>query len=89
MEQDLDFLHYMKCIMFMLRTQIHYLLLKQKIVKVLILDLKKVLEYGVKLDLTYFNIQYDNVLEGWKNNNSSGAAYTTQNADGVSKISRT
>ena len=46
---------------------------------------KSFLEYGVKLDLTYFNIQYDNVLEGWKNNNSSGAAYTTQNADGVVK----
>ena len=46
---------------------------------------KSFLEYGVKLDLTYFDIQYDNVLEGWKNNNSSGAAYTTQNADGVVK----
>ena len=46
---------------------------------------KSFLEYGIKLDLTYFDIQYDNVLEGWKNNNSSGAAYTTQNADGVVK----
>ena len=37
------------------------------------------------LDLTYFNIEYSNVLEGWKSNNSSGANYTTQNADGIVK----
>ena len=42
-------------------------------------------EYGLNFDLTYFNIKYDNVLEGWKDNNSSGAAYTTQNADGIVK----
>ena len=35
--------------------------------------------------MTYFNLEYDNLLEGWKNNNSSGAAYTTQNSDGVVK----
>ena len=23
-------------------------------------------EYGLNFDLTYFNIKYDNVLEGWK-----------------------
>jgi len=40
---------------------------------------------NLKLDLTYFNLEYDNLLEGWKNNNSSGAAYTTQNSDGVVK----
>lgn len=42
-------------------------------------------KYGLNLDLTYFNIKYDNVLEGWKDNNSSGANYTTQNADGIVK----
>lgn len=46
---------------------------------------KSFLDYGLNLDLTYFNIEYENVLEGWKNNNSSGAAYTTQNADGIVK----
>ena len=46
---------------------------------------KNYIDYGLSLDLTYFNIEYENVLEGWKNNNSSGAAYTTQNADGVVK----
>ena len=40
-------------------------------------------KYGLNLDLTYFNIKYDNVLEGWKDNISSGANYTTQNADGI------
>ena len=37
------------------------------------------------MDVSYFNVEYDNVLEGWKNNNSSGVNYTTQNADGVVK----
>ena len=42
-------------------------------------------KYGLNLDLTYFNIEYENVLEGWKTNTSSGANYTTQNADGIVK----
>ena len=42
-------------------------------------------EKNFKLDLTYFNLKYDNLLEGWKNNNSSGAAYTTQNSNGTVK----
>ncbi len=42
-------------------------------------------DYGLNLDLTYFNVQYKNVLEGWKTNNSSGADYTTQNANGTVK----
>ncbi len=42
-------------------------------------------DYGLSLDLAYFNIEYENVLEGWKNNDSSGASYTTQNADGIVK----
>ncbi len=36
-------------------------------------------------DLTYFNTSYDNVLEGWKTGNSSGANYTTQNMPGTVK----
>ena len=43
---------------------------------------KSFLDRSLNLDLTYFNLSYDNLLEGWKNNNSSGAAYTTQNSDG-------
>ena len=46
---------------------------------------KSFIDYGLSLDLTYFNIEYENVLEGWKTNNSSGANYTTQNADGIVK----
>ena len=81
-----DFHHFMKCIMCILLILSHQNLLKQKIAKVLIQAFEKnYIDYGLKLDLTYFNIEYENVLEGWKNNNSSGAAYTTQNADGVVK----
>ncbi len=46
---------------------------------------KNFVDYGLSLDLTYFNIEYGDVLEGWKTNNSSGANYTTQNADGIVK----
>ncbi len=46
---------------------------------------KTLLEKNIKFDLTYFNLKYDNLLEGWKDNNSSGASYTTQNSDGVVK----
>ena len=47
---------------------------------------KDFVDYGLNVDLTYFNIEYENVLEGWKTNNSSVANYTTQNADGIDKI---
>ena len=46
---------------------------------------KTLSEKNIKFDLTYFNLKYDNLLEGWKDNNSSGASYTTQNSDGVVK----
>ncbi len=46
---------------------------------------KTYLDNSLKLDLTYFNLKYDNLLEGWKDNNSSGADYTTQNSDGTVK----
>ena len=42
-------------------------------------DFKKI---GLKLDATYFNVKYHDVLEGWKTGKSSGAAYTTQNMPG-------
>ena len=34
------------------------------------------------LDLTYFNIEYNDTLEGWSGNNSSGNSSTTQNSPG-------
>ena len=34
------------------------------------------------LEATYFNLKYDDVLEGWKTGTSSGANYTTQNMPG-------
>ena len=46
---------------------------------------KSYLDNNLKLDLTYFNLKYDNLLEGWKDNNSGSAAYTTQNSDGIVK----
>ena len=46
---------------------------------------KSFLDNNLKLDLTYFNLKYDNLLEGWKNNDSSGLAYTTQNSEGIVK----
>ena len=46
---------------------------------------KSFADYGLSFDISYFNIKYDDVLEGWKSNNSSGVSYTTQNAAGVVK----
>ena len=40
---------------------------------------------GLKLDATYFNIKYHDVLEGWKTGTSSGSNYTTQNMPGKVK----
>ena len=37
---------------------------------------------NLNLEATYFNIKYDDVLEGWKTGISSGSAYTTQNMPG-------
>ena len=34
---------------------------------------------NLNLEATYFNVKYDDVLEGWKTGISSGSAYTTQN----------
>ena len=41
--------------------------------------------YKLKIDATYFNLKYDDTLEGWKSGDSSGSAYTTQNMPGTVK----
>ena len=46
---------------------------------------KTFLDKNFDLDLTYFNIEYSDVLEGWKTGNSSGLNYTTQNMPGTVK----
>ncbi len=40
---------------------------------------------GLNLEATFFNMKYDDVLEGWKDGTSSGVAYTTQNMPGTVK----
>ena len=40
---------------------------------------------GVDIEASYFNIEYYDVLEGWKTGSSSGAEYTTQNMPGTVK----
>ena len=40
---------------------------------------------NLMLEATYFNLKYDDVLEGWKTGTSSGLAYTTQNMPGTVK----
>ena len=40
---------------------------------------------NINLEATYFNLKYDDVLEGWKTGDSSGSAYTTQNMPGTVK----
>ena len=37
-----------------------------KIVRVLISVLKNISEIGLKIDMSYFNIKYHDVLEGWQ-----------------------
>ena len=46
---------------------------------------KTFLDENLNLDLTYFNLEYSDVLEGWKTGNSSGLNYTTQNMPGTVK----
>ena len=46
---------------------------------------KSFLSENLNLDLTYFNIEYNDVLEGWKTGTSSGLNYTTQNMPGTVK----
>jgi outer membrane receptor protein involved in Fe transport len=38
---------------------------------------------NLSVDVSYFNIKYHDLLEGWKTGTSSGLAYTTQNMPGT------
>ena len=40
---------------------------------------------NLNLEANYFNLKYEDVLEGWKTGTSSGSAYTTQNMPGTVK----
>ncbi len=42
-------------------------------------------DINLSLEATYFNLKYDDVLEGWETGTSSGLAYTTQNMPGTVK----
>ena len=42
-------------------------------------------DLNLDIEATYFDIKYDDVLEGWKTGNSSGLNYTTQNMPGTVK----
>ena len=46
---------------------------------------KLINELNLNIEATYFNLKYNDVLEGWKTGNSSGSAYTTQNMPGTVK----
>ena len=46
---------------------------------------KSFLNLGLDIEASYFNLKYNDVLEGWETGNSSGAAYTTQNMPGTVK----
>tara|TARA_B100001741_G_C16537203_1_gene592493 strand:+ start:142 stop:2133 length:1992 start_codon:yes stop_codon:yes gene_type:complete len=37
------------------------------------------------IDLTYFNVQYNDALEGWSGNNAAGSGSTTQNSPSTTK----
>ena len=60
-------------------------MLKQKIVEVLTSVLVIFSDLNLDIEATYFDIKYDDVLEGWKTGNSSGLNYTTQNMPGTVK----
>ena len=46
---------------------------------------KSFLNLGLDLEVTYFNLEYFDLLEGWESSTASGAAYTTQNVPGTVK----
>jgi len=46
---------------------------------------KNFIDRNLKIDLTYFNTSYTDVLEGWATGTSSGSTYTTQNMPGEVK----
>lgn len=46
---------------------------------------KTFLNKGLKIDLSYFDMEYSDTLEGWTQSNSSGLAFTTANMPGLVK----
>ena len=42
-------------------------------------------DFGLNFEANFFNIEYEDVLEGWEDGTSSGLAYTTQNMPGKVK----
>lgn len=46
---------------------------------------KLIKDLNLNIEATYFNLKYNDVLEGWKTGTSSGSAYTTQNMPGTVK----
>ncbi len=46
---------------------------------------KTIPNLNLTVDLSYFNLEYTDVLEGWKTGTSSGSSYTTQNMPGTVK----
>ena len=46
---------------------------------------KKFPDFGLNFEANFFNIEYEDVLEGWEDGTSSGLAYTTQNMPGKVK----
>jgi len=46
---------------------------------------KSFIDWGLNLDLSYFNLKYFDPLEAWKSNNAAGVGYTTQNSPGKIK----
>ena len=46
---------------------------------------KSIADYNLNFEATYFNLKYDDVIEGWESGVSSGSAYTTQNMPGTVK----
>ena len=46
---------------------------------------KSFLNTGLDIDVSYFNVKYHDVLEGWEQNTGGGGSWTTQNDPGKVK----
>ena len=47
--------------------------------------IEKTISPNLFIDLTYFNIKYEDALEGWSGNNAAGSGSTTQNSPSTTK----
>ena len=47
--------------------------------------IEKTINPNLSIDLSYFNIKYEDALEGWSGNNSAGSGSTTQNSPSTTK----